>query len=94
MSRGSHHIILLLLCGERKRQNPSVKRYWEIVADNLSKAGWSGDASQLWILVGEQALHHIGGLAERATKQPFKAKVGSVSVEFKEAVHRQEPEDP
>ena len=39
-------------------------------------------------------LRHIGGLAERATKQPLKAKVGSVSVEFKEAVHRQEPEDP
>ena len=39
-------------------------------------------------------LRHVGGLAERATKQPFKAKVGSVSVEFKEAVHRQEPEDP
>jgi hypothetical protein len=24
-----------------KRQNSRVKRYWEIVADNLSKAGWS-----------------------------------------------------
>ena len=31
-----------LPCGEQKRQNPArVKRYWEIIADNLSKAGWS-----------------------------------------------------
>ena len=36
-------------------------------------------------------LHHIGGLAERATKQPFKAKVGSVSVEFKETVITKNP---
>jgi hypothetical protein len=27
--------------GEQKRQNPGcVKRYWEIIADHLSKAGW------------------------------------------------------
>jgi hypothetical protein len=33
----------LSLPGEgQKRQNLSrVKRYWEIIADNLSKAGWS-----------------------------------------------------
>ena len=24
-----------------KRQNPSSVKYWEIIADNLSKAGWS-----------------------------------------------------
>jgi hypothetical protein len=34
------HIILSLPCGEQKRQNPPVK-YWELVADKLSKAGWS-----------------------------------------------------
>ena len=34
------HIILSLLCGEQKRQNLPVK-YWEIIADKLSKAGWS-----------------------------------------------------
>jgi hypothetical protein len=33
-------IILSLPCGEQKWQNPGVK-YWEIIADNLSKAGWS-----------------------------------------------------
>jgi hypothetical protein len=27
---------------------------WEIIADNLSKAGWSWAASQPWILAGEQ----------------------------------------
>jgi len=35
------HIILLLLCGEQKRQNPIKMRYWEMLADKLSKAGWS-----------------------------------------------------
>jgi hypothetical protein len=35
-------ITLSLPCGEQKRQNAArVKRYWEIIADNLSKAGWS-----------------------------------------------------
>jgi hypothetical protein len=35
------YIALSLLCGDQKSQNlPSVK-YWEIIADNLSKAGWS-----------------------------------------------------
>jgi hypothetical protein len=29
-------------------------KYWEIIADNLSKAGWSwGAASQRWILAGD-----------------------------------------
>jgi hypothetical protein len=36
------HIILSLRRGGQKRQNASrVKPYWEIIADNLSKAGWS-----------------------------------------------------
>jgi hypothetical protein len=31
-----------LQCGVRKRQNPRrVKRYWEIITDNFSKAGCS-----------------------------------------------------
>jgi hypothetical protein len=34
------HIILALPCREQKGQNPSMK-YWELVADKLSKAGWS-----------------------------------------------------
>jgi hypothetical protein len=29
------------LCGDQKRQNPPGVKYWEIIADNLSKAGWS-----------------------------------------------------
>jgi hypothetical protein len=33
---------LALLCEGKKRQNSArVKRYWEITADKLSKAGWS-----------------------------------------------------
>jgi hypothetical protein len=35
-------ITLSLSCGEQRRQNAAcVKRYWETIADNLSKAGWS-----------------------------------------------------
>jgi len=33
--------ILALPCGEQKRQNPRRVKYLEIIADNLSKAGWS-----------------------------------------------------
>jgi hypothetical protein len=35
------HITLSLLCGEQKRHNPINVKFWEIIADNLSKAGWS-----------------------------------------------------
>jgi len=34
------HIISSLPCGEQKGHNRRVK-YWEIIADNLSKAGWT-----------------------------------------------------
>jgi hypothetical protein len=34
------HIILSLPCGDKNGQNLPVK-YWELVADKLSKAGWS-----------------------------------------------------
>jgi hypothetical protein len=34
------YITLSLACGEQKRHNRRVK-YWETIADNLSKAGWS-----------------------------------------------------
>jgi hypothetical protein len=37
----SIYIALSLLCGDQKRQNPARVKYWEIIADNLSKAGWS-----------------------------------------------------
>jgi hypothetical protein len=30
-------------------------KYWEIIADNLSKAGWSWAASQRWIPTGQQS---------------------------------------
>ncbi|HEX4629820.1 MAG TPA: hypothetical protein VH188_02555 [Chthoniobacterales bacterium] len=36
-------------------------------------------------------LHHLSGLAERATSEPFKASVGSVSVEFKDAIRAKSP---
>jgi len=30
-------------------------KYWEMIADNLSKAGWSWAASQAWIRAGERS---------------------------------------
>jgi hypothetical protein len=30
-----------LPCGEKNSQNAARVKYWEIIADNLSKAGWS-----------------------------------------------------
>jgi hypothetical protein len=35
------YIILSLRCSEQKRQESYRVEYWEIIADNLSKAGWS-----------------------------------------------------
>jgi len=32
---------LSLLCEVRKGQNPRRVNYWEIIADDLSKAGWN-----------------------------------------------------
>jgi len=52
---GSGETFLWLLCGEQKSQNPPHVKYWEIIADNLSKAGWSWAASQRWILAGERS---------------------------------------
>jgi hypothetical protein len=51
------HITLSLPCGEQKEQNLPVK-YWETVADKLSKAGWSlgwvsamdSEGRTLWIV--------------------------------------------
>jgi hypothetical protein len=34
-------ITLSLPCGEQKRHNPINVKFWEVIADNLSKAGWS-----------------------------------------------------
>ena len=43
---------------EQKRHNPSRERYWEIIADDLGKAGWSlgwvsaldSEGRTLWIV--------------------------------------------
>ena len=35
------HITLSLLCGEQKRQNAARVKYWEIIARNLKRRGWS-----------------------------------------------------
>jgi hypothetical protein len=44
-----------LFCGVQKKQNAGRVQYWEIIADNLKKAGWSWVASQPWILRDEQS---------------------------------------
>src|SRR6184192_2168288 len=40
-SRVRCNTILSLLCEGKNRQNQRPMKYWEIIADNLSKAGWS-----------------------------------------------------
>src|SRR5881409_1259157 len=40
-SRVRCNTILSLLCEGKNRQNQRPVKYWEIIADNLSKAGWS-----------------------------------------------------
>ena len=35
------NITLSLPCGERKRHNSINVKFWEVIADNLSKADWS-----------------------------------------------------
>jgi hypothetical protein len=52
------YIILPLACEEQKRQNAARVKYWEIIGDNLSKAGWSWgclsavdcDGRTIWIV--------------------------------------------
>jgi hypothetical protein len=34
---------------------PHRVKYWESIADNLSKAGWSWPSSQPWIPTGERS---------------------------------------
>jgi hypothetical protein len=41
------YTILSLPCGVRKRQNPHGVKYWEIIADNLSKADGIATVSQV-----------------------------------------------
>jgi hypothetical protein len=45
----------IALGAQKEAKLCGVKRSWEIIADNLSKAGWVGVESQQWILAGEQS---------------------------------------
>jgi hypothetical protein len=55
------HIILSLSCGDQKGQTSPVKE-WELVADKLSKAGWSlgwvsaldSEGRTIWIVDGHR----------------------------------------
>ena len=38
---GAVHIILWLVCEGQTGNNPIIVKYWEIIADRLSNAGWS-----------------------------------------------------
>jgi hypothetical protein len=40
-SAARSHLIFSLLRREQKRHNPINVKFWEVIADNLSKAGWS-----------------------------------------------------
>jgi hypothetical protein len=49
-------------------------KYWETIADNLSKAGWSWAAFQPWIVMGEQSglLTHTATMASGSLYTPMK----------------------
>jgi hypothetical protein len=47
----NHFVIVVWSAKEAKS---AAVKYWEIIADNLSKAGWSWGASQPWIVAGER----------------------------------------
>jgi hypothetical protein len=57
LSSAHVHITLALLCGEQNRHNLKM-REWEMIADKLSKAGWSwgcisavdSEGRTLWIV--------------------------------------------
>jgi hypothetical protein len=50
-------------------------KYWEIIADNLSKAGWIGVVWQLWIAKDEQSLlrMHIAAIESVSLYAPMKS---------------------
>jgi hypothetical protein len=50
-------------------------KYWEIIADNLSKAGWSWGASQPWITTDERSglWMHIGVTESVSSCEPMKS---------------------
>jgi hypothetical protein len=57
-----YHIVIAVW---RTKEAQSVRvKYWEIIADNLSKAGWNWAASQPWTATGERSswLTHIAAM--------------------------------
>jgi hypothetical protein len=82
-------IILSLPCREQKRQNAIKVKYWEIIADNLSKAGWSWgcvatvDATgrTIWVVAAERnAQRFIVHADEKLTAfMELEASIESVS---------------
>jgi hypothetical protein len=57
-----------------------VKKYWEIIADNLSKAGWSWAVLQRSIPTGERSglLTHIAA-TESGSLSAFGSKADRIS---------------
>jgi hypothetical protein len=57
------YIILSLACEEQKRQNAARVKYWEIIGDNLSEAGWSwgcvaavdSRGRTIWVVAAERS---------------------------------------
>jgi hypothetical protein len=66
----SYHFVIAVWSA-KETKSPTRVRYWEIIADNLGKAGWSWAATQPWILAGQRSslLTHIattGGISQTA----------------------------
>jgi hypothetical protein len=58
-----------------KKAESQLVKYWEIIADNLSKAGWSWGTSQRWILAGERSglLTRIATTESVSLRTPMKS---------------------
>jgi hypothetical protein len=58
-------------------------QYWEIIADDLSKAVGVGAASQPWILAGERSglLTHIGATESVSLCEPMRKLTAFLELE-------------
>src|SRR6266581_4629747 len=66
----------------------------KVLLDWVAAVAWPAAVLTIAIMYRKpiyDLLHHVGGIAERAASQPFKATVGSLNLEFKEAVIARNP---
>jgi hypothetical protein len=66
----------------------------KVLLDWIAAVAWPAAVLTIAIMYRNpiyDLLHHLSGIAARAATQPFKATVGSLNLEFKEAVIARNP---